>query len=413
MSGGSGATTIGTSARSAAACTRSIVSDDQQPHRNRRTRRRLLRLDLAEVEQVVDDAREAIGLAHDPVGELLHDARVVGRGHRLGEQPERADRRLQLVAHVGDEVAAHALDAPRLGDVARERDRADDLAVAPQRERAQLEHLTGRPVELELALRRDAVERGLQQLVDRVLGEHLAVTRAVEPAGRRVAHDLATDAVDDDDRVGRLVERGEQPVLHRLGTRDPVGRLPVGLGDRIDERDVVAHVRRLAAAAQLAPRLRDHEHTATAAASHPTTAITTTNGVTPTPRITSTRERRHSPEPTGDVTLGARVGRVREHLVGDVVLDEAPGAAAFVVDVGRHERGHVGDARGLLHVVRDDHDRVVALQVGHEIFDARRRDRVERRARLVHQDHVGLDRETARDAQPLLLTARERERRLS
>ena len=40
------------------------------------------------------------------------------------------------------------------------------------------------------------------------------------------------------------------------------------------------------------------------------------------------------------------------------------------------------------------------------------RDRVERRARLVHQDHVGLDREAARDAQPLLLAAGERERRL-
>ena len=82
-------------------------------------RRRLLRLDRAEVEQVVDDAGQAVGLVHDPLGQLLHDRDVVGRGHRLGEQPERADRRLQLVAHVGDEVAAHALDAPRFRDVAR------------------------------------------------------------------------------------------------------------------------------------------------------------------------------------------------------------------------------------------------------------------------------------------------------
>ena len=128
-------TMIGTSARSAAACTRSTVSDDEQAHRHRRARRRFLRLDLAEVEQVVDDARQPVGFAHDPVGELLHDRGVVGRGHRLGEQAERADRRLQLVTHVGDEVAPHALDPPRFGDVARERDRADDLAVAAQRER--------------------------------------------------------------------------------------------------------------------------------------------------------------------------------------------------------------------------------------------------------------------------------------
>jgi hypothetical protein len=60
--------------------------------------------------------------------------------------------------------------------------------------------------------------------------------------------------------------------------------------------------------------------------------------------------------------------------------------------------------------VGDDHDRVVALQLVHEVFDARRRDRVERRGRLVHQDHVRLDRERARDAQTLLLPARERER---
>ena len=141
------------------------------------------------------------------------------------------------MAHVRDEVTAHALDAPRLRHVSRERDRADHLAVAPERERPQLEHLTRRPVELELALRRDAVERGVQQLVDRVLREHLAVARAVEAARRRVAHDLTTDAVDDDDRVGRLVERGQQPVLHGLGARDAIRRLSIRLGDRIDERD--------------------------------------------------------------------------------------------------------------------------------------------------------------------------------
>ena len=153
-------------------------------------------------------------------------ARIVGRGHRLRQQPERADRRLQLVTHVGDEVAAHTLDAPRLGDVAGERDRADHFAVAAERERAELEHLARRTVELELALRGDPFERGVQQLRHRVLGEHLAVPGAVEAASRRVAHDLTTDAVDDDDRVGRLVERGQQPVLHRFGARDPVGRLP-------------------------------------------------------------------------------------------------------------------------------------------------------------------------------------------
>ena len=77
------------------------------------------------------------------------------------------------------------------------------------------------------------------ELVDRVLGEHLAVTRAGEAAGRRVAHDLATDAVDDDDRVGRLVERGQQPVLHRFRLRDAIVGLALLLGDGIDQREII------------------------------------------------------------------------------------------------------------------------------------------------------------------------------
>ena len=69
------------------------------------------------------------------LGELAHDGLVVLGGHGLGQQRERADRRLQLVADVGHEVAAHALDAPDLGDVADEADRADDLALVEQRHR--------------------------------------------------------------------------------------------------------------------------------------------------------------------------------------------------------------------------------------------------------------------------------------
>src|SRR5918999_115104 len=71
----------------------------------------------------------------------------------------------------------------------------------------------------------------------------------------------------------------------------------------------------------------------------------------------------------GDVSLRARVGRVGEDLVGVVELD---------------------DAAGLLHVVRDDHDGVLALEIHHEVLDLAGGDRVERGAGLVHEDHVGL-----------------------
>ena len=74
------------------------------------------------------------------------------------------------------------------------------------------------------------------------------------------------------------------------------------------------------------------------------------------------------------------------------------------------ERRHVGDARGLLHVVRDDHDRVVPLEVVHQVLDARGGDGVERGGRLVHEDHLGLDGERPRDAEALLLAAGEAER---
>ena len=72
-----------------------------------------------------------------------------------------------------------------------------------------------------------------------------------------------------------------------------------------------------------------------------------------------------------------------------------------------HERGAVGHARGLLHVVRDDHDRDALLELVDQLLDLQRRDRVEGRAGLVHQDHLGVDRERARDAQALLLAAGE------
>ena len=61
----------------------------------------------------------------------------------------------------------------------------------------------------------------------------------------------------------------------------------------------------------------------------------------------------------------------------------------------------------LLHVVSHDNHRVVLLELVHGVLDLLGRDWVERARWLVHQDHLGLDRQGARDTKTLLLAARE------
>ena len=76
-----------------------------------------LRLDPGQVEQVLDDAAEPLGLGPHPLGQPGHHLRVVLALEGLGQQAEGADRGLQLVADVGDEVAPHGLEPAPLGDV--------------------------------------------------------------------------------------------------------------------------------------------------------------------------------------------------------------------------------------------------------------------------------------------------------
>src|SRR5687767_9922308 len=79
------------------------------------------------------------------------------------------------------------------------------------------------------------------------------------------------------------------------------------------------------------------------------------------------------PELARDVLLGALVAGLREDLARVVVLHEAADAPALRgVEVHREERRAVGDARRLLHVVRDDDDRVELLEPQHEVLDRAR-----------------------------------------
>src|SRR6478735_7963675 len=83
-----------------------------------------------------------------------------------------------------------------------------------------------------------------------------------------------------------------------------------------------------------------------------------------------------SAETARDVVFGALLFGAREDHVRAIVLDELTQI---------EECRKIGDASGLLHVVRHDHDRVGLSEFVNQLFDARRSDWVERRARLVHE----------------------------
>src|SRR3954454_4545667 len=113
---------------------------------------------------------------------------------------------------------------------------------------------------------------------------------------------------------------------------------------------------------------------------------------------------RVSAETAADIVLGLLLRRVGEDLLRRVDLHEAAGLAG-PLDV--EERRQVAGARGLLHIVRHDHDRVLLFQLEDQVLDGQSGDRVQCRGGLVHQQHVGLDGRRAGDAEALLLAAGE------
>ena len=103
-----------------------------------------------------------------------------------------------------------------------------------------------------------------------------------------------------------------------------------------------------------------------------------------------------SSEAAGDVRLSARIGGRRKQLRRRAEFDEF---------AEQHERGRIAYARGLLHVVRHDHDGAIFLQLNEQLFDLRRAYRIKRGTRFVEQKHFGIHRQRTRDAEPLLLAA--------
>ena len=139
-----------------------------QVDQHRLAGRGLLGLDARQVEQVVDDAAHPEGLVVDAPGQALGHLGV-GLGHEgLGQQAQRAHRRLELVADVGHEVAPDLLEPPALGDVLDERDHAQWPPAVVDLAGADLEGAPGRAVQIERALGRPLVPRVLEQLGHRL-----------------------------------------------------------------------------------------------------------------------------------------------------------------------------------------------------------------------------------------------------
>ena len=84
-----------------------------------------------QLHQLADEPGQAGALVLHPSGETGDGLRVVGGVlHRLGQQHERADRGLELVRDVGDEVAAHRLEAALVAHVGeQQRDGIDAVFV--------------------------------------------------------------------------------------------------------------------------------------------------------------------------------------------------------------------------------------------------------------------------------------------
>ncbi len=177
-------------------------------------------LEAGEVDDLLDEAGQPRGLDEDPLGEPLDGDGVLLRVEDgLGEQRDAADRGLQLMADVGDEVAADLLDAPRLGVVLGE----DEHVRDGQRRDAHPHDGAGVGVgpagEVELGLADHPVAADLAGEVAQLAVDELAVPD--EPVADRRGGGV-------DDGVARVEDDGDgaqdrQHLAHAAGQRRLLG----------------------------------------------------------------------------------------------------------------------------------------------------------------------------------------------
>src|SRR5579863_2427570 len=115
-----------------------------------------------------------------------------------------------------------------------------------------------------------------------------------------------------------------------------------------------------------------------------------------TSKSNSARRNSSLAEPAGNVIFRLFVRRLGENLLRLVELDQ------FSQQEESRELRH---PRRLLHVVGDNYDGIPLFELEDQLFNFSRRNRIERRTGLVHQQNLRLNCQRAGNAQPLLLAA--------
>ena len=194
--------------------------------------------------QIVDEPRHALRLlAHDPQEALARLGIVARRTlQRLDEAQQRGERRAQLVTGVGDEVGAHAFDAPRLGQVAQRDDRGGRISFDAKRRDQRLEPaFDGQPLDPQRLFGASALEHPAERVqhIGRAQAsrQRLALAQRRQAArARRVGGGDALAHVDEEDRLRQRVDQRAQRRVFLKGLGVPLRR-DRPLAERIEPHD--------------------------------------------------------------------------------------------------------------------------------------------------------------------------------
>ena len=168
---------------------------------------RVVGLQPGQLDDLLHEPGEPVALGEHPAREPLDRLRVVARvGDRLGQQLDRADRRLELVADVGDEVAAYGLDPALAGAV------LDQGQHQPRAERrdpgGDVPGGRGRAVHQQLGLADLAVAAYLVDQPVELVGDQLGAAHQPEGVRRRGGLHDGVGVVDDHRAAAQHAEHG-------------------------------------------------------------------------------------------------------------------------------------------------------------------------------------------------------------